>query len=229
MLLDRSGLFELNMPVDLQADISGTVLSGLLSGKSCLYAWGKQGEELHYIRIGEENTFGAETEQEWMTLDLKSIAEESYPVPAADYIRWLSPDPYGGEQQDARDYVKQLIYEMVSRDNSVSVPELLNRINGLLGDSAFRLVKGSYVNELVQEHTQVRVQFQTRREKITGYELSVLQQADQSQPGVELDISLSGKEWKINLTLAENVNEYMYISMDGTMEETSQRPEGYLP
>lgn len=229
MLLDQSGLFELKMPMKLEADISGAVLSELLPEKTCLYAWGKQGEDIHHIRIGEEQMFGIETEQEWMTLDLNTITEESYPRAAADYIRWLNPEGFWEEQKTGQEYVKQLIQETVRTDNSVSVPELLNRINRLLGDSAFRLVKGSYVNDLIQEHTQAQVRFQTRRDNIIGYEFSVVQQAAQSQPGVELHISVSGKKWEISLTLAQTVNEYMYISMDGILEVTNQRPKGYLP
>ena len=114
------------------------------------------------------------------------------------------------------------------RDNSVSVPELLNRINRLLGDSAFRFEQDSYINELSQGHMEMQIRFQTRRGDITGYELSVLQPAAQSQPGVELHISVDGEKWDIDLTLVETVNAYMRISMNGTMEETNQRPKGYL-
>lgn len=227
MLLDQSGLFELEMPIELDADISGVILSELLPGESYLHAWGKQGEGIHYICIGEEKTMGTETEQEWMTLDMGSITEESYPHPAADYIRWMNPDYFAGVQQNAQEYVERLVYEAVQRDNSVSVRTILDRINELLGDNAFCFVGGSYVNEL-KEGADVQMQFQTRKEKIVGYEFSVLQQASQSQPGVELHISVSGKKWKIDLILAETVNEYMKISMDGTMEETSQKPKGYL-
>lgn len=226
MLLDSSGVFELEMPVELQAEVSETSLTEVLQGEPYLYACGKQGEGIHHIRIGEERYLSTETEQEWMALDLESVAEESYPSPAADYIRWLNPGNPGAVPQTARKYVEQLIYEGAQRDYSVSVPELLSRINALLGDSSFRFVRGSYIND---KKDIVQMQFHTRKENITAYKFSVLQQATQSQPGIELQISVDGKKWAISLTLVETVNSYIHISMDGTMEPTGQRPKWYLP
>ncbi len=229
MLSDQSGLFELEMPLNLEADISDASLSGLLPEEPYLYGWGKRKENIHYIRIDDRIQREKETEQGWIVLDMEAMTEDSYPELAADYIRWINPDFWGEKEQAAQEYIEYLLYDTVQRDYSVSAPDVLNRINRLLGDSAFRLEKGGYVNELEQGSAEGKIHFQFREETIIGVEFYILEQPTRTQPGVELYTAVNGNEWEIELTLVETMDELTHISMSGTMEETRKKPVGYLP
>ena len=228
MLMDNSGLFELEMPVKLEGSISGLDLPEEVTDDLYLSARGDRAEQTHYLHIGKKAGSHGE-EGEWLTLNRQFMAEGRFPAQAANCVTWLNPDGSSQWEGTGRDYVNRLVYETAQAQPSVPASEILERINGLLGDSSFQRGKEGYVSQWTQEHIRIKLCLQHRRENIVGYALEILQEPARRNAGVELYTQLHEQEWDMTVTLVEQVGQYLRVSMDGTLEETMKRPEGYLP
>ena len=168
-------------------------------------------------------------EREWLPLDVASLENDGYPDAAADYVRWIYPEVSKLTGQTGRTYVERLVRETAEGDHEVSVAEILAAINKLFADSSFQIQGNSCINEFVQDQTSVELCFTTSGKEIKGYELRIFREILPPEQGMELYTSVSGKDFQVRLTLAEQTDQYMSMYMDGTLAETNKKPSGYLP